>query len=94
MTMTPTRAKSLDNILAGLALYENRRDDVLTLLLEATPPEEAVRGLLSSMDVMCETFAAHLGIDAADLIASVRRRIVREISQQRVDSLAAEPDGA
>lgn len=78
------RATHLDSVLTGLAMYEafNRRDnESLKAMTNATDANDAVTSLLEAMNVMTGIFAAQLGTDPNRVAASVRRRIIRELTQ-------------
>ena len=82
MTTNKGRVDHLDSMLTGLAMFDAyvRRDtESLTSMVEATPPGEAVEGLLASMEIMCGIFATQVGINPEQITASVRRRIIHEL---------------
>lgn len=85
--ISEARATHLDSVLTGLAMYEafaKRDNDALKGMVAATDADDAVKSLLDAMEVMTGIFAAQLGTDVERITASIRRRIIRELTQNPV----------
>lgn len=85
-THDPLVAGRLDEILGGLALYEaHSRDDeaALLALLDTDTDPSQVRTVLVAMVLVAEVLAAGSEHTIAEVVASIRNRVVNACAQQR-----------
>lgn len=82
MAPSLSRSQHLDSVLTGLALFQaylDRDTDALAAMTAATSPDEAVKALLASMELLSGIFATQIGTEPEQVTDSVRRRIIREL---------------